>query len=43
VLVHHLLEATSAAERTDALRRQAVAALDDAVAAFSRPGLPGSI
>lgn len=37
-LVEHLLAATAAAERTDTLRREALAALDEAVAGFSRPG-----
>jgi excisionase family DNA binding protein len=40
-LVEHLLAATVAAERTDALRREALAVLDKAVAEFSRPGHPG--
>lgn len=40
-LVEHLLAALAAAERTDALRREALAALDEAVAAFSRPGHAG--
>jgi excisionase family DNA binding protein len=42
-LVEHLLAATAAAERTDALRQEALASLDEAIAGFSRPGHPGSI
>lgn len=42
-VVSHLLEAAAASERADALRREAAAALDEAVAAFSRPGHLGSL
>ena len=40
-LVEHLLAVTAAAERTDSLRREALAALDAAIAGLSRPGHPG--
>lgn len=42
-IVQHLLEAAGAAERTDGLRREAIEALEEAVAAFSRPAGPGPV
>lgn len=42
-LVEHLLAATAAAERVDSLRREALAAFDEAVGGFSRPGHAGSV
>jgi excisionase family DNA binding protein len=43
LVVEHLLAAHGATERADTLRRQAVAALEEGLAGFSRPGHPGSI
>jgi predicted ArsR family transcriptional regulator len=43
LVVEHLLAANSASERADALRRQTVAMLEEALAGFSRPGHAGSI
>jgi excisionase family DNA binding protein len=43
LVVEHLLAANGAAERADALRREAVTALEEALAGFSRPGHTGSI
>jgi excisionase family DNA binding protein len=37
-VIEHLLEAAAASERADGLRRQAITELEEAVAAFSRPG-----
>jgi hypothetical protein len=42
-VVEHLLAANEASERADALRRQAIAVLEEALAGFSRPGHAGSI
>jgi hypothetical protein len=39
-VVEHLLAAVAAAERADALRRQAVEALEDALARGTLPGHP---
>jgi hypothetical protein len=42
-VVQHLLLAAAAAERADALRRQALAQMQEAVAGFSRAGHPGQM
>lgn len=42
-VIDHLLAASAAGERADALRRQALAQLEEALAGFARPGHPGSI
>jgi hypothetical protein len=43
VVVEHLLAALAAGERADGLRRQATAQLEEALAAFSRPGHAGAV
>lgn len=42
-VIDHLLAASAAGERADALRRQALGDLEEALAGFARPGHPGSI
>jgi hypothetical protein len=42
-VVENLLAANAASEKADALRRRAVAALEEALAGFGRPGHAGSI
>jgi excisionase family DNA binding protein len=42
-VVEHLLAASAAGERADVLRRQALAALDEALAGFTRPGHAGVV
>lgn len=42
-VVEHLAAALQAGERADALRRRAVAELDEAVAGFTRPGHAGDV
>ena len=43
VVIEHLLAAAAANERADALRRQALLNLEEALAAFARPGHPGEM
>jgi hypothetical protein len=42
-VVRHLIEAVAGAERADDLRREAIAELQEAAAAFSRPGHVGGL
>lgn len=42
-VIEHLLSAAAANERADALRRQALNDLQEALAGFTRPGYPGQI
>jgi hypothetical protein len=42
-VVRHLIDAVAGAERADELRREAIAELQEAAAAFSRPGHVGGL
>lgn len=42
-VVRHLIDAVAGAERADELRREAIAELQEATAAFSRPGHLGGL
>ncbi len=42
-IVEHLLAAVSAGERADALRRNAIAEMEDAITASSQAGHPGDL